>query len=118
MSRDLEAGMWDPGQYLRYADERARPFFDLLSRVRATDPGYVADLGCGPGNLTAALADRWPGAEVVGVDSSAEMVSAARAQASERQPGHPAEHLEWLDVDVGPFGLPGGHEVVDLVLRL
>jgi trans-aconitate methyltransferase len=41
--------MWDPGQYLRYAGERARPFFDLLSRVQATDPGFVADLGCGPG---------------------------------------------------------------------
>jgi trans-aconitate 2-methyltransferase len=81
----LEAGVWDPGQYLRYAGERARPFFDLLSRVQANDPGYVADLGCGPGNLTAALADRWPGAEVVGVDTSVEMISAARAQASQRQ---------------------------------
>jgi len=81
MSRDLEPGVWDPGQYLRYAGERARPFFDLLSRVQATDPGYVADLGCGPGNLTAVLTDRWPGAEVVGVDNSAEMISAAREQA-------------------------------------
>src|SRR5215467_686341 len=73
--------MWDPGQYLRYADERARPFFDLLSRVQATDPGYVVDLGCGPGNLTAALAGRWPGAEVLGVDNSPEMIDAAQAQA-------------------------------------
>jgi trans-aconitate 2-methyltransferase len=77
--------MWDPGQYLRYADERARPFFDLLSRVQATDPRYVADLGCGPGNLTAVLADRWPGAEVVGVDNSPEMISAAQAQAGQRR---------------------------------
>jgi len=73
--------MWDPGQYLRYAGERARPFFDLLSRVQATDPRYVADLGCGPGNLTAALAGRWPGAEVLGVDNSPEMIGAAQAQA-------------------------------------
>jgi trans-aconitate 2-methyltransferase len=77
--------MWDPSQYLCYADERARPFFELLSRVRAADPGYVADLGCGPGNLTAALAGRWPGAEVVGVDNSAEMIGAARAQAGQRR---------------------------------
>ena len=49
MSRDLEPGVWDPGQYLRYAGERARPFFDLLSRVQATDPGYVADLAAGRG---------------------------------------------------------------------
>jgi trans-aconitate 2-methyltransferase len=72
--------VWDPGQYLRYAGERARPFFDLLARVGATDPGYVADLGCGPGNLTAALADRWPAARVVGVDNSPEMISAAQAE--------------------------------------
>ena len=76
--------MWDPGQYLRYAGERARPFFDLLARVGADDPGYVADLGCGPGNLTAALADRWPAAEVVGVDNSPEMIDAARATARSR----------------------------------
>ena len=76
--------MWDPGQYLRYAGERGRPFFDLLARVGADEPGYVADLGCGPGNLTAALADRWPGAEIVGVDNSPEMIAAAREEAGKR----------------------------------
>src|SRR5215472_8180101 len=76
--------MWDPGQYLRYAGERARPFFDLLARVGAGEPGYVADLGCGPGNLTAALADRWPAAEIVGVDSSPEMIAAAQEEAAKR----------------------------------
>jgi trans-aconitate 2-methyltransferase len=76
--------MWDPGQYLRYAGERARPFFDLLARVGADDPSYVADLGCGPGNLTAVLADRWPVAEVVGVDNSPEMIDAAQAEARGR----------------------------------
>ena len=72
--------MWDPGTYLRFGSERARPFFDLLSRVGADAPGFVADLGCGPGNLTAALAARWPGARVLGVDSSPEMIEAARAE--------------------------------------
>ena len=76
--------MWDPGQYLRYAGERARPFFDLVARVGADDPSYVADLGCGPGNLTAVLADRWPAAEVVGVDSSPEMIDAAQAETRNR----------------------------------
>src|SRR5262249_55714928 len=84
ISRDLEGGVWDPGQYLRYAGERARPFFDLLARVGADDPGYVADLGRGRGNLTAVLADRWPAAEVVGVDNSPEMIDAARAAARNR----------------------------------
>ena len=74
--------MWDPGTYLRFGNERARPFFDLLSRVGAEDPAFVADLGCGPGNLTAALAARWPGARVLGVDNSPEMIEAARAEAA------------------------------------
>jgi trans-aconitate 2-methyltransferase len=68
--------MWDAQQYLRFGDERARPFFDLIARIGAADPGYVADLGCGPGNLTQVLARRWPAAEVVGVDNSAEMIAA------------------------------------------
>jgi trans-aconitate 2-methyltransferase len=76
--------VWDPGQYLRYAGERARPFFDLLARVGAEEPGYVVDLGCGPGNLTATLADRWPVAEIVGVDNSPEMIAAAQEEAGQR----------------------------------
>ena len=73
--------MWDPGQYLRYAGERGRPFFDLVARVGADDPGFVADLGCGPGNLTAALTGRWPAAEILGVDNSPEMIAAAQDEA-------------------------------------
>lgn len=68
---------WDPQLYLRFAGERARPFFDLLARVGAERPRFVADLGCGTGELTASLARRWPSARVLGVDSSAEMISAA-----------------------------------------
>jgi trans-aconitate 2-methyltransferase len=71
------ADIWDAGQYLRFGGERSRPFFDLIAQVEAADPGYVADLGCGPGNLTAVLAQRWPGATVVGVDNSPEMVDTA-----------------------------------------
>jgi trans-aconitate 2-methyltransferase len=70
--------MWDPGQYRRFARERARPFYDLLAQVGAEHPGYVVDLGCGPGDLTAELARRWPGAAVRGIDNSPEMIEAAR----------------------------------------
>ena len=70
---------WDPDRYLVYADERGRPYVDLLARVGATAPARVVDLGCGPGNLTALLAERWPAADVLGVDSSAEMVERARS---------------------------------------
>jgi trans-aconitate 2-methyltransferase len=69
---------WDPERYLRYADERGRPFVELLARVRAEAPATVTDLGCGPGNLTTLLADRWPDATVTGVDASAEMIAEAR----------------------------------------
>ena len=72
---------WDPDRYLGFADERARPFVELLARIDAHDPHAVVDLGCGPGNLTGLLADRWPDAVVAGLDSSPEMV--ARAEAAE-----------------------------------
>lgn len=74
--------MWDPVTYLRYGDERSRPFFDLLGRVAPDQPREVVDLGCGPGLLTLHLAQRWPDAAVVGVDSSPEMISRAVALGS------------------------------------
>jgi trans-aconitate 2-methyltransferase len=70
---------WDPDRYLTYADERGRPFVELVARIGATGPRTVVDLGCGPGNLTALLAGRWPAARVVGLDNSAAMVERARA---------------------------------------
>ena len=76
--------VWDPNRYLEFADERSRPFLDLLSRVRAADPKLVVDLGCGPGQLTASLAKRWPGAQIVGLDSSPEMIMRAAEFASPR----------------------------------
>ncbi len=78
MSRDI----WSSAQYQRYADQRGRPFVDLLAAVRVRDPRLVVDLGCGPGNLTAALAGRWPDATVVGVDSSPDMLAAAARNAN------------------------------------
>jgi trans-aconitate 2-methyltransferase len=72
---------WDPQQYLRHAGERARPFADLLARVDAGAPRRVVDLGCGEGALTASLAQRWPGAQVTGVDTSPAMLAAAAAHA-------------------------------------
>lgn len=68
---------WDPDRYLAFAEERGRPFHDLIARVGATRPRTVVDLGCGPGNLTAELAARWPEASVLGLDSSPEMIERA-----------------------------------------
>jgi trans-aconitate 2-methyltransferase len=69
---------WDPERYLAYADERGRPFVELVARVGATAPATVVDLGCGPGNLTTLLRTRWPEAEIQGVDSSPEMITKAQ----------------------------------------
>ena len=69
---------WDPDRYLAYADERGRPFVELIARVDDPAPAAVVDLGCGPGTLTALLAERWPSAAVRGVDSSPEMIAKAR----------------------------------------
>lgn len=71
------AHAWSPEQYLRFGDERGRPFIDLLARVGAASPELVVDLGAGPGTLTALLAARWPGARVHAVDSSPQMVERA-----------------------------------------
>ena len=74
------ASQWDPGQYGRFADARSRPFHELVGRI-AADPETVADLGCGPGELTATLLERWPKSRIVGVDSSAEMLAQAARHA-------------------------------------
>ncbi|MDY7227661.1 methyltransferase domain-containing protein [Hyalangium rubrum] len=74
--------MWNPAQYERFRDERKRPFFELLARVDVAAPSRVADLGCGTGDLTLVLAERWPQARVVGVDSSEAMVAEATRRAA------------------------------------
>ena len=77
----MSNAVWNPAQYLRFADERLRPATDLLARVDLESPGRVIDLGCGPGNVTTILAARFPGAEIIGVDASAPMLEKARAAA-------------------------------------
>ncbi len=70
---------WDPSRYLRFGGERTRPSHDLVSRIFVDAPVSVVDLGCGPGNSTRVLRERWPAATVVGVDNSAAMIESARS---------------------------------------
>jgi trans-aconitate 2-methyltransferase len=81
--------VWDPAQYGIFGDERGRAFAELVARAASRPftpspsggPRRITDLGCGSGELTAGLARRWPGAVIDAIDSSAEMIEAARAHA-------------------------------------
>lgn len=92
--------MWNPDVYLAYANERGRPFFDLLARVGADAPRRVTDLGCGPGNLTVALGRRWPQAAIEALDSSPEMVAAARERGIDARVGDVRDWVPKPDTDV------------------
>lgn len=87
------ADTWNPEQYEKFSNHRRRPFADLTSRVGASSPDVVVDLGCGPGPLTLGLASRWPRARIIGVDSSAEMIDQARHDDS-------LGRVEWVLSDV------------------
>jgi trans-aconitate 2-methyltransferase len=93
--------IWNPSKYLHFAGERSRPFFELVGRIDAEQPALVYDLGCGPGQLTAILADRWPDAQVHGIDSSAEMIASAQQIAAERASAGPADGTGRLDFSLG-----------------
>lgn len=68
--------VWDPARYLQFADNRTRPFLDLIAQVPG-DAASIIDLGCGPGHLTQYLRERWPDALILGIDSSPEMITEA-----------------------------------------
>jgi trans-aconitate 2-methyltransferase len=69
---------WSAQQYVKFEDERTRPVRDLIARIPSSEARLAVDLGCGPGNSTELLAERFPGATVIGVDDSANMLEAAR----------------------------------------
>ena len=113
---------WSPGQYLKFEDERTRPAAELLLRVPVERVRRVLDVGCGPGNSTELLAGRYPQAEIVGIDSSPEMIAAAR----KRLPS-----ADFAVADIGdyapamPFDVIFGNAVfqwvpdhIDVVVRL
>jgi len=118
---------WDPERYLTYAGERGRPFLDLISRIDATEPRRVVDLGCGPGNLTGLLAGRWPDAEVVGLDSSPEMIDRAiaddaagvRFEVADLRAWKPTEPVDVLVSNATLQWLPGHLDLLpDLIAQV
>ncbi len=88
--------MWDPGLYGKYAGLRLRPGLDLIARIRISKPRRITDLGCGPGRLTACLAERWTGARITGIDSSPDMLAKARGD----YPALSWPALSWAEGDI------------------
>jgi trans-aconitate 2-methyltransferase len=103
---------WDPAQYLRHAGHRARPFTDLLARVPDLPgtPPRIADLGCGPGNVTAVLAERWPTAHITGYDNSPEMLAKTERYAGPTAGGG---HLDFAHADAAAWA---PSETYDLIV--
>jgi len=85
---------WNPQAYEAFADHRMRPAIDLLGRVALTVPRRIVDLGCGSGNVTLLLAQRWPGAHILALDGAAEMLATARARSTA---------IAWQQVDLAAW---------------
>lgn len=95
---------WNPGIYKRYSDERTRPFFELIARVNHRSPAQVVDLGCGTGAQTSTLAQLWPEANIVGIDSSPNMVA--------EQPDNLPTNVSVVQGDIADFDASG----IDVVI--
>jgi trans-aconitate 2-methyltransferase len=102
-----QAMSWSAKQYVRFEDERTRPVRDLLAALPAIDARSVIDIGCGPGNSTEILAARFSGASVSGLDSSPDMIAAAR----ERLP-----RLRFHIADIEPWAYESGAAPFDVIL--
>ncbi len=94
---------WSPKQYSTFEGERTRPVRDLLAAVPVASAHSAIDVGCGPGNSTEVLAERFPGASIRGFDSSPDMIAAAR----KRLPGAVFDVL-----DVATWNEPGPFDVI------
>lgn len=90
----LAGTSWNPAQYLKFSDHRLRPALELLGRVPLAAPAVVYDLGCGPGEVTRILAERWPAATVYGIDNSPEMLQKATAEPS---------RIRWIEGDIATW---------------
>lgn len=70
-------GDWNSDQYAKFLSERTQPSTDLINRIKI-EPNTILDIGCGPGNSTRKLFDRFPDAKIFGIDSSENMLKKAR----------------------------------------
>jgi trans-aconitate 2-methyltransferase len=103
---------WSAKQYVAFEDERTRPARDLLAAIPATNVRSAVDIGCGPGNSTELLVERFVGAAVRGLDSSSDMIEAARKRL-------PQVQFDLADIDTwndsGPFDVIFANAVLQWV---
>ena len=85
---------WNPELYLKFKNERTAPSIDLLSKIKIDNPGSIIDLGCGPGNSTQILHQKWPHSKLLGIDSSVEMIKKAKEDFPDQN---------WLAADISEF---------------
>lgn len=95
--------VWNPNTYLAFADERTRPAAKLLVRIPDDAPHRVIDLGCGPGNSTELLRNRWPEAEIEGLDSSPDMLAKAASAGVK---------AKWIEADLGKWSASAPYDVI------
>ncbi len=93
MSANRPEGKWDPGQYLRYGGHRLRPAIELFQRIDMDAPKTCYDIGCGAGEIAIAMTERWPSAEIIGLDASAEMLAKGRSATG-------GEKVQWVEADI------------------
>ncbi len=100
---DVAGTRWDPAQYARFADHRLRPAIELLQRVMIAEPALVYDLGCGSGEVTALICQRWPSARIVGVDVSPQMIEKARQHSA---------NIAWQLADIATWSADPGTDLI------
>ena len=94
---------WNPDLYLKFDKERIQPTIDLVSRIDFDSPSKIIDIGCGPGNSTQILAQRWPKSQISGVDNSQAMIDKA---------SYDFPNQDWKLLDAGTDEIKDKYDIV------
>lgn len=88
--------IWSPSTYLLFKNDRSRPAIDLLSQISLDVAGSIIDMGCGPGNITHLIKEKWPNRNIIGIDISSEMLEEARQK-------YPKDNISWQKSDISSW---------------
>jgi trans-aconitate 2-methyltransferase len=99
----MELNDWKPEFYLKFDKERILPTIDLVNRIEMKSPEKIIDIGCGPGNSTRILLEKWPESKITGVDNSPAMIERAKKDIPQ---------LDWQLIDAGKDEINGKYDIV------